>query len=155
MNPRTQKGLDYLREFQAQAKDAYVAGAGGQCAGGSRRAEPEGQLDQSSPAACWTGWPAWPIREGDGSYWTAAWPPYGRRGQIRQHRNHRPGRPGLAALRHPPDLANAALALPGARQKDSFGTWYSTQATVLSLKALLQAVCAPAVRRQRHGHQSR
>ena len=26
------------------------------------------------------------------------------------------------------------------RQKDSFGTWYSTQATVLSLKALLQSV---------------
>ena len=38
-----------------------------------------------------------------------------------------------------PDLANAALTYL-VRQKDSFGTWYSTQATVLSLKALIQSV---------------
>ena len=38
-----------------------------------------------------------------------------------------------------PDLANGALVYL-VRQKDSFGTWYSTQATVLSLKALLQSV---------------
>ena len=42
-----------------------------------------------------------------------------------------------------PDLANAALTYL-VRQKDSFGTWYSTQATVLSLKALIQSVRAGA-----------
>jgi hypothetical protein len=44
----------------------------------------------------------------------------------------------LRAERHP-DLANAALVYL-VRQKDSFGTWHSTQATVLTLKALLQSV---------------
>jgi hypothetical protein len=44
----------------------------------------------------------------------------------------------LRANTHP-DVANAALTFL-VQQKDSFGTWYSTQATVLSLKALLQSV---------------
>jgi hypothetical protein len=38
-----------------------------------------------------------------------------------------------------PDISNAALTYL-VRQKDSFGTWYSTQATVLSLKALIETV---------------
>ncbi len=38
-----------------------------------------------------------------------------------------------------PELANAALVAL-VQNKDSFGTWYSTQATVLSLKALLESV---------------
>jgi hypothetical protein len=38
-----------------------------------------------------------------------------------------------------PDVANAALTYL-VRQKDNFGTWYSTQATVLTLKALLESV---------------
>jgi uncharacterized protein YfaS (alpha-2-macroglobulin family) len=48
----------------------------------------------------------------------------------------------LRANRHP-ELANAALTYL-IKQKDSFGTWYSTQATVLSLKALIQSVRAGA-----------
>jgi hypothetical protein len=38
-----------------------------------------------------------------------------------------------------PDLANGALSSL-VRDKDSFGTWYSTQATVLALKALIESV---------------
>jgi hypothetical protein len=38
-----------------------------------------------------------------------------------------------------PEIANGALTYI-IRQKDSFGTWYSTQATVLSLKSLLESV---------------
>ena len=44
----------------------------------------------------------------------------------------------LRANRYP-ELANEALTAL-IRQKDNFGTWYSTQATVLSLKALIQSV---------------
>ena len=42
-----------------------------------------------------------------------------------------------------PVLANSALVYL-VRQMDSFGTWYNTQATVLSLKALIQSVRAGA-----------
>ena len=38
-----------------------------------------------------------------------------------------------------PDLANGALGYL-LKEKDSFGTWHNTQATVLSLKALIQSV---------------
>jgi len=38
-----------------------------------------------------------------------------------------------------PEIANASLAYL-VRQKDSYGTWYSTQATVLTLKALIESV---------------
>ena len=38
-----------------------------------------------------------------------------------------------------PELANGALAYL-LKNKDSFGTWHNTQATVLSLKALIQSV---------------
>ena len=38
-----------------------------------------------------------------------------------------------------PDLANGALTFL-VQQKDSFGTWHSTQATILALKALIQSV---------------
>jgi hypothetical protein len=44
----------------------------------------------------------------------------------------------LRANSHP-EITNAALTFL-VQQKDSFGTWHSTQATVLSLKALLQSV---------------
>jgi len=44
----------------------------------------------------------------------------------------------LTADAHP-DLANRALTYL-ARAKDSFGTWQTTQATILSLKALLRSV---------------
>jgi hypothetical protein len=40
-----------------------------------------------------------------------------------------------------PDLANAALTYL-IQQKDNFGTWYSTQATVLTLKAMIESVRA-------------
>jgi uncharacterized protein YfaS (alpha-2-macroglobulin family) len=42
-----------------------------------------------------------------------------------------------------PELANGALTAL-VQQKDSFGTWHSTQATVLALKALIQSVRAGA-----------
>jgi uncharacterized protein YfaS (alpha-2-macroglobulin family) len=47
----------------------------------------------------------------------------------------------LALLRagEQPQLANAALTTL-VQQKDNYGTWYSTQATILALKALLQSV---------------
>ena len=48
----------------------------------------------------------------------------------------------LRAGRHP-DLANPAL-IALVRQKDTFGTWHNTSATVMALKALIQSVRAGA-----------
>ena len=42
-----------------------------------------------------------------------------------------------------PDLANPAL-IALVRQKDTFGTWHNTSATVMALKALIQSVRAGA-----------
>jgi len=46
----------------------------------------------------------------------------------------------LRANRYP-ELANAALTTL-IQEKDSFGTWFSTQATIMSLKAFLQSIQA-------------
>ena len=69
-----------------------------------------------SPAACWTGWPTWPIRKAMSATGPRILPPCGWRGSIRQHRNHRPGHPGLATFQYPPGPGQQSLALPGARQ---------------------------------------
>ena len=116
-------------------------GAAGQRAGRRR----PGQAAKSSappPRPCSTAWPAWRSATGKRSSGRAAWPPSWA-ARARPAAIETTALAAYALLRagcHP-ELANAALAyLIG--QKDSYGTWYSTQATVLSLKALIQSVRA-------------
>ena len=88
------------------------------------------------PRPCSTGWPGWPSATGNGVYWQSGVATFmGSEGQTGSIETT--ALAALAFLRADthPDLANAALTYL-IQQKDSFGTWYSTQATVLSLKAL-------------------
>jgi uncharacterized protein YfaS (alpha-2-macroglobulin family) len=138
-DPGTVRGLQYVREFQSQAQDPYVVAlvantlvaADLKSASGEMTPTTLMVLDRLASLA---------QRDGEGVYWQSGVATFmgseGKTGSIETT--------SLAALailsseRHP-DLGNGALVYL-VRQKDSFGTWYSTQATVLALKALLQSV---------------
>jgi uncharacterized protein YfaS (alpha-2-macroglobulin family) len=136
--PGTQKGLDYLREFQAQAEDAYVvallanAFAAADLAGGSPlNPATITVLERLAGLA---------VMDGDMATWKSGVATFtGAEGQTGSIETTALAAYALLRANRFPDVANAALAAL-VSQKDSFGTWYSTQATVLTLKALLQSV---------------
>ncbi len=128
-----QKGLDYVREFWQEAEDPYVLAL---VANALAAADPEGgateaALDRLAEQA---------IREGNGVYWKSNIATFmgatGQTGSIET--TALAAYAFLRAERHP-DLANQALTYL-IQQKDSYGTWHSTQATILTLKALLLSV---------------
>lgn len=138
----TQKGLEYIRERQAQAEDAYVLAlvtnalvAGDLREGQGLSAPTEAALDRLAGLA---------QMEGSGASWQSSVATFmGSQGKTNSIETT--ALAALAFLRSGshPDLANAALTSL-IREKDSFGTWYSTQATVLTLKALIESARAGA-----------
>jgi uncharacterized protein YfaS (alpha-2-macroglobulin family) len=135
---RTQNGLQYVREQQGKSEDPYVLGLVANALV-SADLESSGKITPAT-AAVLDRLAAMAERDGEGAYWKSSIATFmgseGMTGSIETT-----ALAGLALLRaeHQPDLANAALVYL-VRQKDSFGTWHSTQATVLTLKALLQSV---------------
>jgi hypothetical protein len=139
---RTQDGLSYVREFQGQADDPYVVAlvanalvAADRAAGGDLSSVTLAVLDRLAGMA---------VQEGNGAIWSSGVATFmGSEGQTGSIETT--ALAALAFLRagSHADLANAALTAL-VQQKDSFGTWYSTQATVLSLKALIESVRAGA-----------
>ena len=141
-DPRTQKGLQFIREFQSQADDPYELGlvANALVAADLKKGEKitatttavldrlAGQANNTANRVSWTS----KIATFMGSE--------GNTGSIETT-----ALAALAFLRSTthPDLANAALTYL-IQQKDNFGSWYTTQATVLSLKALIQSLRAGA-----------
>ncbi len=132
----TKRALDYLRKFEPQAADPYslalVANAlvaGDLQAGTTLSKETDDALTRLAGMA---------QRDGDRVYWASKLATFmGGVGEVGSIETT-----ALAALAFQradrnPDLANGALSFL-IKQKDSFGTWHSTQATVLSLKALVQ-----------------
>jgi uncharacterized protein YfaS (alpha-2-macroglobulin family) len=132
-----QEGLEYLREFQSQAEDPYhlalIANAfvaadrqDGQITSFTERA-----LDQLAGMAQY---------DGDAAYWTSKVATFmGSEGQTGSLETTALATYAFLRAESHPELANSALTYL-IRQKDSFGTWYNTQATVLSLKALIETV---------------
>ena len=134
----TQKGLAYVREYQAQATDPYALAlvanalvASDLKSGGKLSSATEDALGRLAGLA---------QRDGDKAFWGSKVASFmgsqGLTGSIETT--------ALAALafqraERQPELANGALAYL-IRQKDGFGTWHNTQATVLTLKALIQSV---------------
>ena len=134
----TQKGLQYLRENQSKAEDAYVLAlvtnalvAADLGSEGKIAPATQAVLDRLAGMAS---------QQGDKAYWQSGVATFmgseGLTGSVETT-----ALAALALLRADshPDLANAALGYL-VQQKDSFGTWYSTQATVLTLKAMLESV---------------
>ncbi len=129
----TQKGLEYVREFWRDAEDPYALAL---VANALAAAEPQGgtteaALDRLAEMA---------TVKGNGAHWQSGIATFmgatGQTGSIEA--TALVAYAFLRAERHA-DLANQALTYL-IQQKDSYGTWHSTQATVLTLKALLLSV---------------
>jgi uncharacterized protein YfaS (alpha-2-macroglobulin family) len=135
----TQKGLDYLRENQAQAKDPYALALVANALVAADLKAPGARL--TSPANDALDRLAGLAKNDNGKvFWSSSVASFmgstGLTGSIETT--------ALAALAFERggahlDLANGALAYL-LKNKDSFGSWHSTQSTVLALKALIQSV---------------
>ena len=129
----TQRGLDYVREFWRQAEDAYPLAL---VANALAAADPEG----SSTEAALDELAAMATIEGNGAYWTSGIATYmGGTGQTGSIETTALAAYAFLRAEQHTELANQALTYL-IQQKDSYGTWHSTQATVLTLKALLFSV---------------
>ena len=136
--PGTQKGLAYVQENQSQAMDPYALALVANAlvsadlkAGGKISPATSDALNRLAGLA---------QRDGDKVFWKSGVASFmgsqGLTGSIETT--------ALASLAFQradvqPDLANSALVYL-IKQKDGFGTWHNTQATVLTLKALIQSV---------------
>jgi uncharacterized protein YfaS (alpha-2-macroglobulin family) len=137
-----QSGLDYLREHQSEVKDAYVAAlvanalVSNEPAGGSElSAATKSALERLVSMA---------KRDGQNVFWQSGVATFvGAEGANASIETTALAAYALLRANSSPDLVNGALGYL-VSQKDSFGTWHSTQATVLALKALIQSVRAGA-----------
>jgi len=129
----TQKGLDYVREFWRDAEDPYALAL---VANALVAADPKG----SSTTAALDRLAEMAILEGNGAYWQSSVATFmGGMGQTGSIETTALAAYALLRAEQSTDLTNQALTYL-IQQKDSFGTWHSTQATVLTLKALLLSV---------------
>ena len=137
---RTKAGIAYVRENSSKAEDTYVLAlvANALVAADLKSSEKvtpgtEAVLDRLAQLG---------VMEGSGASWRSGVATFmGSEGQTGSIETT--ALAALAFLRSNThaDLGNAALIYL-VQQKDNFGTWYSTQATVLALKALIQSVRA-------------
>jgi len=136
-DPRTQAGLAYIREQMSQANDPYVMAliANALVAVDLEKGEISSftinALDKLAGMA---------QIEGQAVFWTSGIATFmGSEGQTGSIETTALAAFAFLRADSHPDIANGALTYL-VREKDSFGTWYNTQATILSLKALLQSV---------------
>jgi hypothetical protein len=136
-DPRTQSGLDYIKEHFSQADDPYVIAlvANALVANDRENNHQEGftqnVLDQLAGLAKF---------DGEAAYWTSSIATFmGSEGQTSSIETTALAAYAFLRSDSHPELSNAAITFL-VRQKDSFGTWYSTQATILSLKTLIETV---------------
>ena len=131
--PGTKKGLEYVREFQADATDAYALAlvANALAAADAQDQSTQAVLDRLAGMAA---------IEGNGAYWTSDIATFmGATGQTGSIETTALAAYAFLRAEQHADLANQALTYL-IQQKDSYGTWETTQATVLSLKAMLLSV---------------
>jgi len=140
-DPRTQKGLEYIREFQGSAEDTYVLALVANALVAADRQVEDGALAPVTRAVL-ERLAAKAVREGNGFIWESDIATFmGSEGQVGSIETTALAAYAFLRADVYPDLANGAL-LALIQQKDSYGTWYSTQATVLTLKALIQSIRA-------------
>ncbi len=129
----TQKGLDYVREFWQEAEDPYALAL---VANALAAADPEGSTTQAALDRL----AGMATIEGNGATWTSGIATFmGATGQVGSIETTALAAYAFLRAGQHTDLANQALTYL-IQQKDSYGTWHSTQATVLTLKALLLSV---------------
>ncbi len=131
--PGTQKGLDYVRELQSEATDAYALAL---VANALAAADPQGSATQTALDRL-AGMAA---VEGNSAYWKSDIATFmGATGQTGSIETTALAAYAFLRAEQHTELANQALTYL-IQQKDGYGTWNTTQATVLTLKALLLSV---------------
>jgi uncharacterized protein YfaS (alpha-2-macroglobulin family) len=128
-----QRGLEYVQEFWQDAGDPYALAL---VANALAAADPEGSTTQAALDRL----AGMAVVEGNTAYWQSDIATFmGATGQTGSIETTALAAYAFLRAEQHTDLANQALTYL-IQQKDSFGTWYSTQATVLTLKALLLSV---------------
>ncbi len=135
---RTQAGLAYVQENASKATDAYsLALIANAMVAMDIQSGTEIGTDSLAILERLSGMA---IQEGNGAIWQSQVATFmGSEGQTGSIETTALAALAFLRANRYPELANAALTSL-IQQKDSLGTWYSTQATVLSLKALIQSV---------------
>ena len=129
----TARGLDYVREFWRDADDAYALAL---VANALAAADPKG----STTGAVLDRLAEMSVPEGNSAYWDSGIATFmGSTGQTGSIETTALAAYAFLRAEEYTELANQALTYL-IQQKDSYGTWHSTQATVLTLKALLLSV---------------
>lgn len=139
----TQRGIQYVREFYSRAEDAYVLAlvANALVANDIQKSGSDGLKLDAPTEAVLEQLAKMAKQDNKGNvFWQSSVATFmGSEGQIGSIETTALAAMALLSADRHPELVNGALTYL-IRQKDSFGTWYSTQATVLTLKALLQSV---------------
>ncbi len=129
----TQKGVDYVRELWKEAEDPYALAL---VANALAAADPQGSTTQAALDLL----AGMATIEGNGATWKSGIATFmGATGQVGSIETTALAAYAFLRSEQHTDLANQALTYL-IQQKDSYGTWHSTQATVLTLKALLLSV---------------
>jgi uncharacterized protein YfaS (alpha-2-macroglobulin family) len=140
---RVQKGVAYVREAASQAKEPYILALVANAlvaydvkvSGGNLHSTTEAVLKRLAEMA---------EQKGSGVIWPSGTATFmGSEGETGSLETTALAALAFLRANRYPELANGALTTL-IKEKDSFGTWYSTQATVLALKALIQSVRAGA-----------
>jgi uncharacterized protein YfaS (alpha-2-macroglobulin family) len=134
---RTQSGLDYIRENFVGSDDPYVIAlvANALVAADRESGESKSFTNQVLDALA-----EMAKSDGDATYWESEVATFmGSQGQTGSIETTALAAYAFLRGDSHPDLANGAITYL-IRQKDSFGTWHSTQATVLALKVLIETV---------------
>ncbi len=135
---RVQKGLEYVREHAAQMDDPYalVLVTNALVAADRERGD---ELSSASSAAL-DRLAGLATRSDGGAYWNSQVATFmGGEGQSGSVETTALAAYAMLRARYDPQLSTAALTYL-IQAKDNAGTWYTTQATVLALKALIESV---------------
>lgn len=135
-----QNGLAYVREHAAQINDPYALAlvanalvAADREAGGEMSSATMAVLDRLGGMA---------QRDGNAAYWSSQVATFmGGEGQTGSVETTALAAYAMLRARYDPQLSTAAMTYL-IQTKDGAGTWYTTQATVMALKALIESVAA-------------
>ncbi len=127
----TQRALSYLRTHWSEADDAYTLSLVANALAAASDSTARSALDKLASFA---------VREQDTAHWTARTQSFtGASGNVADLETTALATQALLRGKSNQSTAQAALRYL-TRAKDSFGTWQSTQATILSLKAFLASL---------------
>jgi hypothetical protein len=127
--PQVSKGVSYIREFAMSEEDAYSLAL---AANALAAYDPDGEMTEKVLARL----ESMKIQAGDNVYWSTEGSLMGGRGDTGAVETTALVAYAFLKAKAYPQAAQAALGYL-VQAKDSWGTWSSTQATILSLKAML------------------